>query len=345
MRRKALILGVTGQDGSLLAKNLLDEGYEVYGGMRRGSSGKLWRLHYLGIEGKVTLINFQLTDLTSLIGALSEIQPDEVYALAAESYVADSFGHWTATFSVNAIGAINVLEALRIASPAAKIFMASSSEIFDHDGAGGVANESWRMRPSNPYGLSKLCAFHSVRLARDTHGANASSGILFNHEGPVRGRQFITRKITFNLARLRVAGGEPFALGALDATRDWGAAEDYVKAIRLILTLDKPDDYIVATGQLTSVRTFLKLACSAAGFRPEFEGAGINEICVDQSSGRVLARVAKKYFRPFDTAGLAGDSTKVREMTGWNGSRSVEQLAAEMVEADINRFKSGQIND
>lgn len=339
----ALVLGITGQDGAHLASHLLDNGWTVYGGFRRGSSNKTWRMDYLGIRKHLNLVECQLSELQNLFEILNKVQPAEVYNLAGESFVADSFKYPGFTVEVNTLGALNILEAVRLASPDSRLFCASTSEIFGRSGT-GLLNEKTECTPVNPYGISRLAAQHFARLYRERHGLYACSGILFNHEGPLRGREYVTRKIAFNIARLKVQGGEPMELGNLDAARDWGAAQDYVVAMRAMLALDTPEDLVIATGRLTTVREALQHAALAAGFSPVFDEEGMDEICVDERTGTVLARVSEKYFRPYDTPAMAGDASRIRQLTGWPGSRSIEQLIADMVEADIERWGAGITN-
>lgn len=342
--KKALILGATGQDGAHLAQHLLADGWEVYGGFRRGSSNKVWRLEHLGLAGKIKLVNINIDEPFNLIDTFKQIQPDHIYHFAGESFVADSFVHPVTTFEANSLGVLYVLEAMRHTVPNARLFFASSSEVFGSAPEGALLNETSPMLPSNPYGISKMTAQHMVRMYRETYGLHASVGMLFNHEGPLRARSFVTRKITYNLARLKVHGGASIELGLFSSSRDWGSAEDYTRAMINVLNLDQPDDFIFATGKLTSVREFFLAAASAAGFDPVFEGQGKQEVCVDKSTGMQLAHVSERYFRPFDTSARAGDSAKLAQRTGWPGSRPISEIAIEMAQTDINRWKKGITN-
>lgn len=340
--KTALITGVTGQDGAYLAAQLLAEGWKVYGGHRRCSSGTVWRLEYLGITSQVSLTECQITEAQNLIQVVQEIQPSHIFHLAGESFVADSFKYPGLTTDVNIHGAINVLEAVRLVSPATRVFCASSSEIFGtSDDGTSTVNETSEFKPVNPYAISKLAAFNFVRLYRKRYGMYACSGILFNHESPLRSRSFVTRKITFNLARLKVQGGPAIELGNLNSARDWGSASDYVTAMRLMSAIERPTDLIIATGRVATVRDFFRKAAIAAGFAPVFEGEGIDEVCVDHNSNLLLARVSEKYFRPLDTPPLVGDVTQIKKLTGWNSSQTMENLINEMVAADVDRWKSG----
>jgi GDPmannose 4,6-dehydratase len=342
--RTALILGISGQDGAHAAAHLLAAGWTVHGGFRRGSAAKTWRTDHLGITKSIALHNVNIDEPFNLVEVCRAVRPDIILHLAGESFVADSFAHPSTTFAANTAGTLNVLEAVRLTVPEARLFFASSSEVFDASCHDEALDEDSPMRPSNPYGISKLAAQHLVRMYRENFRLHASTGILFNHEGPLRARSFVTRKITYNLARLAHAGGEAVELGGFSAARDWGAAEDYTRAMLDVLDLPTPDDYVFATGRLTSVRRFLELAASAAGFRPRFEGEGADERCIDATSGRTLARVSAHYFRPFDTSARRGNARKLEHATGWKGSRPVETLAEEMVAADLRRWKEGNTN-
>jgi len=340
-RPVAFITGVTGQDGALLANLLLGKGYDVYGGFRRGSGNRTWRTDYLGITKHIKLIEFQLSEPQNLIEVLQKIKPDEIYNLAAESFVADSFNHPGVALDVNVHGTINILEAAKLISPDSRMFFASSSEIYGCNTKGGLLNEDSLFQPSNPYAISKLAADYFIRLYREQHGLYACSGILFNHESPLRARQFVTRKITYNVAKMKVCGGEAMELGDLNSARDWGSAVDYVKAMRLMLSLDEPQDFVVATGKLSTVRDLLKISASVAGFDPLFEGEDKDEICIDNISGRTIAKVSDRYFRPHDTLPLVGDSTRIQNITGWNREQNFYEVVNEMVMADIDRWKKG----
>lgn len=337
------ITGVTGQDGAHLAQLLLSKGYQVFGGFRRGAN-KVWRLDYLGITDKITLIEFQLGEPQSIISILKENQFDEIYNLAAESYVADSFKYPNVTLEANTHATCNILDAVRLVSPNTRMFFASSSEVFGNGHGLSMLSESAMPNPGNPYAISKLAADYFVKLYREKYGLFACIGILFNHEGPLRGGQFVSRKISYNVARLHVKGGEPFALGNLNAGKDWGSAIDYVEAMWLMLKADKPQDFIISTGKLATVRDLLRIASVSAGFNPIFEGEGINELCKDRKTGLVIAKVSERYFRPFDTPAIIGDSSKIELELGWKKTKDFKQLIEEMVAVDIDRWERGITN-
>jgi len=341
----AFITGVTGQDGAHLANLLIAKGYEVYGGFRRGSANKTWRTDYFGITEQIKLVEFQLNEPQNLIEILQRIKPDEIYNLAGESFVSDSFKYPSVTLDANVHGTLNILEAVRLISPETRMFFASSSEIFGRNNAGKILKEDSSCQPSNPYAISKLTADYFIKLYRERYGLFACSGILFNHEGPLRGPQFVPRKITYNIARIKMNGGEAIELGNLNAARDWGSAFDYVEAMRLMLSLDQPQDFIVATGKLSTVRELLYFSASVAGFDPVFEGEGINEICVDKVTGKQIAKIAARYFRPNDASQLAGDPTNIEDATGWSRSRSFNDMIEEMVMVDVDRWRRGVVGE
>ncbi|WP_296590709.1 GDP-mannose 4,6-dehydratase [Methylophaga sp.] len=342
--KTALIIGATGQDGAHLAQQLLSAGWIVYCGFRRGSASKTWRLQHLNILDKVKLVNINIDEPFNLNDVLKSIQPEHIYHFAGESFVADSFIHPVTTLQANTLGTLNVLEAIRHTVPETRLFFASSSEVFGPTEPNTLLSEESRLKPANPYGISKLTAQELVRMYRDTYNLHASVGILFNHEGPLRGRNFVTRKISFNLARLKLDNGSPIELGALSSARDWGAAEDYTAAMMSLLEQKEADDYVFATGKLTTVRDFLRFSAIAAGFDPLFEGTGTEEVCVDKTSGKPIAIVSERYFRPFDTSARGGNSKKLINKINWQGSRSVEQIATEMVLTDIDRRTKGITN-
>jgi len=341
--RKVFISGVTGQDGAHLAQELLNSGCQVFGGFRRGDD-KFWRLDYLGIFERVELIEFQLSEPQSFFAILQENQFDEIYHLAGESFVADSFGHPILTLELNTNAVCNLLEATRLTSPHSRIFIASSSEIYGNGHGSTMLTEESVANPGNPYGISKLAADYFVKMYREVYGLFVCSGVMFNHEGPLRGRQFVTRKISHNLARLKMQGGPPLKLGNLNASKDWGAAADYVRAMVLMLRSDEPNDYVIASGELNSVRDLLTLSSNAAGFRPIFEGEGLDETCRDESSGLVLAQVDERYFRLTETYPIAGDPSKIANDLGWRRNQNLRQIVDSMVEADVNRWKAGVSN-
>jgi len=340
-QRTALILGVTGQDGSLLAQKLVRDGWRVRGGFRRGEATKLWRLEEMGLIGKVELINLNLHEPFQVVEAISSVKPDHIYHFAGESFVADSYQQPRSVLETNVLGTLNVLEALRLIAPEARLFFASSSEVFGIPSVGQLLDEDSSFRPINPYAISKLTAQQLVGTYRERHKLHAVCGLMFNHESPMRARNFVTRKISYHLARLAVEGGPPVQLGALESCRDWGSAIDYTGALTSALDYAPPQDYVFATGRKTSVKDFLRLSAEAAGFSPVFEGEGAGTTCHDSKTGQALAAVSEKYFRPFDTPPLIGNPARLTAATGFSGSRDVAVIAEEMVKKDIQRRKSG----
>jgi GDPmannose 4,6-dehydratase len=322
-RKKALITGVTGQDGAYLSKFLLDKGYEVHGLLRRSASADVVdaRLKWIGVAGKIQLHDGNLTDLSGLIRVLQEVRPAEVYNLAAQSFVKSSWQQPLLTGTVTGLGAANMLEAVRIVCPEARFYQASSSEMYGLIQE-PIQSEKTPFYPRSPYAAAKLYAHWMTVNYRESFGMHASSGILFNHESPLRGIEFVTRKITDGVARIKLGLADKLALGNLDATRDWGHARDYVKAMWLMLQQDKPDDYVVATGRTVSVREFCRLAFSHVDLNME------DHVAVDE-----------RYMRPAEVDVLHGDATKARQKLGWTAETRLEDLVAEMVEADLVRLK------
>ena len=320
----ALITGITGQDGAYLSQLLLDKGYEVIGLLRRSASADVVgeRLRWLGVYNRVTLADGNLTDLSSLIRIVQQYQPDEVYNLAAQSFVATSWQQPLLTGNVTALGAGNMLEAVRIARPTARFYQASSSEMFGLIQE-PIQSESTPFYPRSPYAVAKLYAHWMTVNYRESFGLHASSGILFNHESPLRGIEFVTRRVTDGVARIKLGLAKELTLGNLEATRDWGHARDYVQAMWLMLQQDKPDDYVVATGRTTSIRDFVAMAFSHVGLNWQDH--------VKQSQAQM---------RPAEVDVLHGNPAKAQKALGWTATCTLEQMAAEMIEADIARHKA-----
>ncbi|UZQ84537.1 GDP-mannose 4,6-dehydratase [Thermoclostridium stercorarium] len=333
--KRALITGITGQDGSYLAEFLLEKGYEVHGLIRRSSIDNTERInHLLNGPRKVTLHYGDMTDAGSLSRLLYSIEPDEVYNLAAQSHVKISFDMPKFTADVNAIGTLTLLESIREVNPDIKFYQASSSELF-----GKVReipqNENTPFYPRSPYAVSKLYAYWITVNYREAYNLFACNGILFNHESPRRGKNFVTRKITTGIADILAGKTDCLYLGNLDAKRDWGYAGDYVEAIWLILQQDKPDDYVVATGETHTVREFCELAFRNVGINLAWQGEGLDEIGVDKDTGRVLVRVSSEFFRPSEVDLLLGDPTKAKTKLGWQPRVSFEKLVEMMVRSDL----------
>lgn len=322
-RKSALITGVTGQDGAYLSKLLLEHDYEVHGLLRRSASADVVdaRLRWLGIRDKVNLHDGDVIDLSSLIRVLKETRPSEVYNLAAQSFVKSSWQQPLLTGQVTGLGAVNMLEAVRLVCPEARFYQASSSEMFGLRQE-AIQSERTSFYPRSPYAAAKLYAHWMTINYRESFGIHASSGILFNHESPIRGIEFVTRKITNGVARIKLGVQKKLALGNLDAKRDWGHARDYVAAMWLMMQQDVPDDYVVATGRSESVRTFCALAFDQVGLNME------DHVTVDD-----------RFLRPADVEILQGNPTKAKLTLGWTADTTLEQLVKEMVEADLDRVK------
>jgi len=319
--KRALITGVTGQDGAYLAQFLLDKGYEVYGLLARRSSDTLWRLAELGVKERVRLIDGDLCDLTALLRALETSEAKEVYNLGAQSFVATSWRQPILTANVTGMGALNLLEAIRIHDPAIRFYQASTSEMFGLIQA-ERQDEKTPFYPRSPYGVAKLFAHWTTVNYRESFGIHASSGILFNHESPLRGLEFVTRKVTDGVARIKLGKQKELRLGNIDAKRDWGYAGDYVEAMWLMLQQDQPDDYVIATGATTTVRDMCRLA---------FDHVGLDS--------RDYVVIDPAYFRPAEVDVLLGNPDKARERLGWAARTSLADLIAMMVDADLHRVK------
>ncbi len=321
--KRALITGVTGQDGAYLAQFLLGKGYDVHGLVRRSASADVVdaRLRWLDVADKITLHDGNLIDLSGLLRVVNEVRPAEIYNLAAQSFVKSSWQQPLLTGQVTALGAANMLEAVRIACPEARFYQASSSEMFGLIQE-PIQSEKTPFYPRSPYAAAKLYAHWMTVNYRESFGLHASSGILFNHESPLRGIEFVTRKITDGVARIKLGLEDRLALGNLDAKRDWGHARDYVEAMWLMLQQDKPDDYVIATGRTTSVSRFCELAFNHVGLKME------NHVVLDQ-----------RYLRPAEVDVLLGDPTKAKKKLDWAPKITLEELVVEMVEADLKRLK------
>ena len=340
-RKTALITGVTGQDGAYLAELLLDKGYVVHGIKRRSSSfntervDHLYRDLHLG-EAKFRLHFGDMTDATNLIRLLQETQPSEIYNLAAQSHVAVSFETPEYTANSDALGTLRLLEAIRILDlgETARFYQASTSELYGN-APQSPQSETTPFAPRSPYAAAKLYAYWITVNYREAYGFHASNGILFNHESPIRGETFVTRKITRAVAAIHLGLQETLYLGNLDAKRDWGHARDYVEGMWRILQQDKPDDYVLATGENHSVREFVELAFARIGRALEWRGAGLEEAGVDAGTGDVLVKIDPRYFRPTEVDSLLGDAKKAHNRLGWRHQTSFDQLVAGMVDADL----------
>ena len=336
--KKALITGITGQDGAYLSKLLLDKGYEVYGAFRRTSGLNLNGLKYLRVDDKVKYLPLELLEFTNIYRAIEKIQPDEIYNLGAQSFVSLSFEEPIYTADVTALGSLRVLEAIRAVNPKIKFYQASSSEMF-----GKVQSipqkEKTSFYPRSPYAVSKLFSHWITVNYRESYGIFACSGILFNHESPLRGLEFVTRKITYSVAQMKLGLKTELKLGNIDAKRDWGYALEYVEAMWLMLQQTDPDDYVVATDETHSVREFVEQAFQHVGFDILWEGEGVKEKGIDKKTGKTLVEISPEFFRPTEVDILKGDYSKAKEKLGWQPRTKFGDLVEIMIEADIKRVE------
>lgn len=330
--KNALITGINGQDGSYLAELLLEKGYNVYGIMRRKSVVDYGNVEH--IKDKIKFVYADMTDVVSLVNAMKVSDADEVYNLAAQSFVATSWEQPLATAQIDALGVTNMLEAIRMVKPSCKFYQASTSEMF------GLVQEipqkeTTPFYPRSPYGVAKLYGHWITKNYRESYDMFACSGILFNHESERRGKEFVTRKITDAVARIKLGVQDHVELGNLDSKRDWGHSKDYVYAMWLMLQQDKPDDYVVATGETRTVREFVETAFAKAGIEVEFSGEGVNEIGTDKATGKVVVKVNPDFFRPAEVDILIGDPTKADTTLGWERQIKFDELVERMVKNDL----------
>lgn len=339
--KTAIITGITGQDGAYLAQLLLEKGYCVYGTYRRTASTNFWRIEELGLgdNPNLHLVEYDLTDLGSSIRLLERAHPDEVYNLAAQSFVAVSFDQPITTAQITGLGAVNLLEAIRIVNPRISFYQASTSEMF------GLVqevpqSEKTPLYPRSPYGCAKVYAHWMTINYRESFDIFGSSGILFNHESPLRGLEFVTRKITDGLARVKLGKLSHIELGNLEAKRDWGYAKDYVEGMWRMLQAEKPDTYVLATGRTERVRDFVEMTCKALDINLEWKGSGVDEVGVDTATGNTIIKINPQFYRPAEVDLLIGDPAKAKAELGWEAMTTLEQLCAMMVEADLRRVES-----
>ena len=342
MTKVAIITGVTGQDGAYLTELLLNKGYKVFGTYRRTSSVNFWRIEELGIQdnANLELIEYDLTDLGSSIRLLETTQATEVYNLAAQSFVGVSFDQPIATAQITGLGPVHLLEAIRIVNPKIRFYQASTSEMF-----GEVQEipqkESTPFYPRSPYGVAKLYAHWMTINYRESYGIFGCSGILFNHESPLRGQEFVTRKITNSVAKISLGQQDVLELGNMDAKRDWGFAKDYVEGMYLMLQADKPDTYVLATNRTETVRDFVTMSFKAVDIELDWQGSAENETATDKKTGKVVVKVNPKFYRPAEVDLLIGDPIKAKKDLGWVPKTTLEELCQMMVKADVRRNKQG----
>ena len=321
--KKVLITGITGQDGAYLAKFLLDKGYKIFGLIRRVASRDMSNLEYLGIIDKVEFVDGDLTDEASLINVIKNICPNEVYNLAAQSFVGTSWDQPITTFDINAMGLLKLLNAIKTNCPTAKFYQASTSEMFGNSSDDGIQDENTYFHPRSPYAISKLAAYWLTVNYRESYNMFCANGILFNHESPIRGKEFVTRKITNGVARIKLGLDEDIKLGNIDSFRDWGFAGDYVEAMWLMLQQDEADDYIISTGETHSIRDLLDVAFKRIGIR----------------DWKQYIKIDPRYKRPAELFALKGKNNKAKEKLGWQPKVSFKELIEMMVDADLERLK------
>ena len=342
MTKTAIITGISGQDGAYLAELLLGMGYTVYGTYRRTSSVNLWRIEELGVQAhpNLHLVEYDLTDLGSSIALVQKVQPDEIYNLAAQSFVGVSFDQPTTTAQITGIGALNLLEAIRLVNRKIRFYQASTSEMFGKVQAVPQLEDT-PFYPRSPYGVAKLYAHWMTVNYRESYGIFGSSGILFNHESPLRGREFVTRKITDSVAKIKLGKLDCVELGNIDAKRDWGFAKEYVDGMWRMLQADTPDTFVLATNRTETVRDFVRMAFKGAGIAVEFRGAAEAETATDVATGKVVMRINPKFYRPAEVELLIGNPAKAKTRLGWEPTTTLEQLCQMMVEADLRRNQLG----
>lgn len=341
--KTAIVTGITGQDGAYLTELLLEKGYKVYGTYRRTSSVNFWRLEEVGAMGhpNLELVEHDLTDLGASIRLMEKAQPDEVYNLAAQSFVGVSFDQPITTAEITGIGAVNLLEAIRIVNPKIRFYQASTSEMF-----GEVQQipqtEATPFYPRSPYGAAKLYAHWMTVNYRESYGIFGTSGILFNHESPLRGKEFVTRKITDGAARISLGKQDVLELGNLAAKRDWGYAKEYVEGMWRMLQVDTPDTFVLATNRTETVRDFVSLAFKAVDIQLDWQGSEENERGIDSKTGKTLVQVNPRFYRPAEVDLLIGNPEKATKVLGWKPQTPLEELCRLMVEADLQRVQSGK---
>lgn len=340
--KKAIITGITGQDAAYLAELLLSKGYTVYGTYRRTSSTNFWRIEELGIENNPNLIllEYDLIDLSSAYRIILEIEPDEIYNLAAQSFVGVSFTQPIATAQITGIGAMNLLEAIRTINPKIKFYQASTSEMFGKVHA-IPQNEETPFHPRSPYGVAKVFAHWATLNYQESYNIFATSGILFNHESPLRGKEFVTRKITDTVAKIHLGKQDLLELGNMDAKRDWGYAKEYVDGMYRMLQIDEPGTFVLATNKTQTVRDFVSLAFDAIDIDIVWKGKEEQEIGIDNKSGKTLIKVNPKFYRPAEVDLLIGDASKANDKLNWKPKTTLKELSNMMVKKDLERNQNG----
>ena len=338
MSKTALITGVSGQDGAYLSKLLLQKGYRVIGGERRSASGTLWRLKDLNIENDIEITDFELSEFTNIYRTIEKYKPDEIYNLAAQSFVATSFEMPVMTSDITGVGVSRILEAIRQINNKIKFYQASSSEMF-----GKVyespQTESTPFYPRSPYGIAKLFGHRMTVNYREAYNIFGCSGILFNHESPLRGQQFVTRKITIGLSEIQLGLKDCLELGNIYSKRDWGYAEDYVEAMFLMLQHDRPDDYVIASGKTHSVKDFINAACNELDLEIYWKGKGLNEVAINKKTNKTIIKINPKFYRPTEVDFLLGDAKKSKKILKWKPKTNFKNLVKKMVQYDYSKLK------
>ncbi len=342
--KTAIVTGITGQDGAYLAQLLLNKNYHVYGTYRRASSSNFWRAKELEIldHPNLHLIEYDLTDNTGAIHMLTHVKPDEVYNLAAQSFVGTSFIQPMTTSKITAFGVLNLLEAIRLVNPRIRFYQASTSEMFGKV-QGIPQTETTSFYPRSPYGVAKLYAHWMTVNYRESYDIFACSGILFNHESPLRGLEFVTRKITDSIAKIKLGQLAQLELGNLNAKRDWGFAGDYVEGMYRMVQAEQPSDYVLATNRTETVRYFVEMTCRAADIDVQWQGSDENEMGIDAKTGKTIIKVNPKYYRPAEVDLLVGDYSKAKQKLDWQPTVSLEDICTRMLEADMRRNTQGGI--
>ncbi len=340
--KKAIITGITGQDAAYLAQLLLGKGYKVYGTYRRTSSTNFWRIEELGIENHPNLIlmEYDLIDLSCAYRIISEVEPDEIYNLAAQSFVGVSFTQPIATAQITGIGAMNLLEAIRSINPKIRFYQASTSEMFGKVHA-IPQNEDTPFHPRSPYGVAKVFAHWATLNYQESYNMFATSGILFNHESPLRGKEFVTRKITDTVAKIHLGKQDVLELGNMDAKRDWGFAKEYVDGMYRMLQIAEPETFVLATNKTQTVRDFVSLAFKAINVDISWRGKNENEMGIDDKTGKTLIKINPKFYRPAEVDLLIGDASKANEKLNWTPQTTLKELCDMMVKKDIERNQNG----
>ncbi len=337
-KKRALITGISGQDGAYLAEFLLNKGYKVFGGERQNASGDLWRLKSLGIERDIEIVPFELLEENNINDVIRYGNFNEIYNLAAQSFVGNSYSNPVFTSNVNALGVTRLLESIRHFSKNTKLYQASTSEMYGNSET-SKQNESTKFKPVSPYAVSKLYAHWMINLYREAYGLFCCSGILFNHESPLRGNEFVTKKIVSDLAKVKYDSLSHLSLGNIHSKRDWGFAKDYVRAMWLMLQQKKADDYVISSGMTYTVKDFINNAAKYYGFNLVWKGSGLGEKAIDNKTKKIIVKIDKKYFRPTEVNFLYGDSSKAKKILKWSPKTNLNGLIKKMCEHEIKKYK------